>query len=79
IPNFRLAPKCLYPTAQNDFDHFVDWLLASPYDFDRKRLGLLGASSGGTMVLQNTLSSVYPVVALSPVVDFAKWVQKNQM
>lgn len=79
IPNFRLAPKFLYPTAQNDFDHFVDWLLASPYDFDRKCLGLLGASSGGTMVLQNSLYSGYPVVAWSPVVDFANWVQKNQM
>lgn len=42
IPNFRLAPKYLYPTAQNDFDHFINWLLASPYDFDRERLGLWG-------------------------------------
>ncbi|AKU35089.1 alpha/beta hydrolase [Lacticaseibacillus paracasei] len=79
IPSFRLAPKYLYPTAQNDFDHFINWLLASPYDFDRERLGLLGASSGGTMVLQNSLASGYPLVAWSPVVDFANWVQKNQM
>ena len=79
IPNFRLAPKFLYPTAQNDFDHFINWLLASPYEFDRERVGLLGASSGGTMVLQNSLTTGYPVVAWSPVVDFANWVQKNQM
>ncbi len=31
------------------------------------------------MVLQNSLASGYPLVAWSPVVDFANWVQKNQM
>ena len=31
------------------------------------------------MVLQNSLTTGYPVVGWSPVVDFANWVQKNQM
>lgn len=79
VMNYRLAPADLYPAAQNDVDQFVDWLKASDIAFDRDKLGLLGASCGGTMTITNSLSTGLPVVTWSAITDFANWMQKHQM
>ncbi|MCI1986668.1 MAG: alpha/beta hydrolase [Lactobacillus sp.] len=77
IPNFRLAPAHHFPAAQTDLRDFCQWLLDSPHDFDRQRIGLLGASAGGTMALTQSLATGWPTVAWSPLVDFATWVQQH--
>ena len=73
IPNYRLAPEHLFPAAQDDLDHFLTWLQASPQVFDRQRLGLLGASVGGTMVLANSLTTGLPTVSWSGILNFEQW------
>lgn len=78
VPNYRLAPAELFPAAQLDLDAFLAWLAQSDYHFDRAKIGLLGASAGGTMAITASLSKGYPVVAWSPIVDFADWVQKHR-
>ncbi|MFD1484739.1 alpha/beta hydrolase [Lacticaseibacillus baoqingensis] len=77
IPNFRLAPAHQFPAAQDDLAAFCRWLLASPHDFDRRHIGLLGASAGGTMAITQSLATSWPTVAWSPIVDFATWVQRH--
>ncbi|KRM72246.1 alpha/beta hydrolase family protein [Lacticaseibacillus brantae] len=78
IPNYRLAPAALFPAAQTDLDQFVAWLVASPLNFDRNRLGLLGASVGGTMVLTNSLTTSLPAVSWSGILDFERWFDAHQ-
>lgn len=77
VPNYRLAPAAQFPAAQSDIDAFLDWFAARA-DVDAARIGLLGASVGGTMALTNSLTSGRPVVTWSAIVDFANWVQKHQ-
>jgi acetyl esterase/lipase len=79
IPNYRLAPADLYPAAQDDFEAAITWLTNSDYQFDRSRVGLLGASVGGTMTLTASLKLGYPVASWSGVTDFADWMQKHQV
>ncbi|WP_125705040.1 alpha/beta hydrolase [Lacticaseibacillus daqingensis] len=78
IPNYRLAPADRFPAAQEDLSAFLTWFTASAYTFNRERLGLLGASVGGTMALTESIASGRPVVTWSAIVDFANWVQKHQ-
>ncbi|WP_262316032.1 alpha/beta hydrolase [Lacticaseibacillus parakribbianus] len=78
IPNYRLAPAALFPTAQEDLGAFLAWLAASPWAFDRSRVGLLGASAGGTMALLQSQVSGQPVVAWSALVDFADWLAHHR-
>lgn len=79
VANYRLAPANLFPAAQNDFDQCVEWLAKSDYEFDHDKIGLLGASVGGTMAITNSLTSGRPTVTWSAIIDFANWVQKHQM
>ncbi|WP_179394876.1 alpha/beta hydrolase [Lacticaseibacillus absianus] len=78
LPNYRLAPGHRFPTAQTDVDAFLDWFSATDYPFEPTRIGLLGASVGGTMALTNSLTSGRPVVTWSAIVDLANWIQKHQ-
>ncbi len=73
IPNYRLAPASIAPAAQVDFDAFIDWFKASDFEFDRNRIGLLGASVGGTMTLTTSLKTGYPTVSWSGILDFELW------
>lgn len=77
LPNYRLAPADLFPAAQDDLASFMTWFEQSDYTFDRQRVGLLGASVGGTMAITQSLQSGQPVVSWSAIVDFANWVQQH--
>lgn len=78
LVNYRLAPAHLFPAAQTDLHTFLAWFAASSYEFDRAKVGLLGASVGGTMALTESLTGGQPVVTWSAIVDFANWVQQHQ-
>ncbi|WP_407894107.1 alpha/beta hydrolase [Lacticaseibacillus sp. N501-2] len=77
IPNYRLAPVHRFPDAQNDLIDACAWLKASTYDFDRERIGLLGASAGATMALNLNIAGHYPTVAWSPLLDFSSWLAQH--
>ncbi|MFD1430890.1 alpha/beta hydrolase family protein [Lacticaseibacillus mingshuiensis] len=76
--NYRLAPAALFPAAQNDLTNFLTWFKASDYEFDRQRIGLLGASVGGTMALTASLAAGYPVVTWSAILDLSNWIDQHQ-
>ncbi|WP_203623842.1 MULTISPECIES: alpha/beta hydrolase [unclassified Lacticaseibacillus] len=76
--NYRLAPAHLFPAAQDDLHAFLAWFAASGFEFDRAKVGLLGASVGGTMAISESILGGQPVVTWSAVVDFANWVQQHQ-
>lgn len=78
IPNYRLAPADRFPAAQDDIAAFLAWFDQSAYAFDRDRVGILGASVGGTMAITASLTGGQPAVSWSAIVDFANWVQAHQ-
>lgn len=78
VINYRLAPAHLFPAAQDDLHAFLAWFAVSQYEFDRAKVGLLGASVGGTMAISESITGGQPVVTWSAIVDFASWVQQHQ-
>ncbi|MBD5430684.1 alpha/beta hydrolase [Lactobacillus sp.] len=79
IPNYSLAPKYHFPTAHQDSDNFIQWLLNSQYtdDDDLKNIMQIGASAGGTLALYLAGKYGFPTVTWSAPVDFSNWMKQH--
>ena len=79
IPEYRLAPKHIYPAAHNDALTFVNWLLESHYtdDDDQKNIFQIGASVGGNMAIYLAGKFGFPTVTWSAPVEFSDWFKNH--
>jgi acetyl esterase/lipase len=72
-PNYRLADGAakvnLYPTQIEDVGAVLGWLRAADLDFDRKRIGAVGMSSGGNLAVEAGLRHGIPAAAWSGLLD----------
>ena len=80
IPDYRLAPRYIFPAAHQDARNFIDWLLNSSYtdSDDQKNIVQIGASAGGTLALQLAGFYVFPTVTWSAPVDFSNWMKEHE-
>lgn len=80
VPNYRLAPKNIFPAAHKDALNFVKWLLDSKFTDkdDQKNIVQIGSSSGGTMALYIAGKYGFPTVTWSSPVDYSKWMKKHE-
>lgn len=76
IPDYRLAPKDIFPAAHQDANTFVKWLLNSRYtdQDDAKNIVQIGASVGGTLALYIAGLYGFPTVTWSAPVEFSQWI-----
>lgn len=72
--NYRLAPEDLFPAAQRDLESAIVYMQSR---FDGYKLGLLGASVGGTMALTSASRHHFPAVSWSAIVQTKDWVQAH--
>lgn len=79
IPNYRLAPRYLYPSANEDSDNFVTWLLNSKYYTDQNlEIVQIGASVGGLMALDLSMKYQFKTVSWSAPLNYSRWLDKHQ-
>ena len=80
--NYRLADsrakRNLYPTAIDDVSDALDYIKASDYDFDRNRIGAIGASSGGNLAVEISLRYGVPAVSWSGLLDLAGFMARHE-
>lgn len=76
IPNYRLAPKYQYPSAQMDMNNLIDWLMNK--NFDINHLAIVGASVGGTMAFELSMKYKLPIVSLSGTFDIDNWLETHK-
>lgn len=65
VPNYRLAPAHRYPAQHDDLSTALAWLRASPWPFDRDRIGVIGASAGGNLAAEAAVRHGVPIVSWS--------------
>ncbi|MDR0913388.1 MAG: alpha/beta hydrolase [Methanobrevibacter sp.] len=74
VPNYRLADgnlkQNLYPTPVEDIERVVDFALDSNYNFNQKKLGVFGSSSGGNLAVEMATRRGLPTVSWSGLLDF---------
>ncbi|GAK30819.1 amidohydrolase family protein [Weissella oryzae SG25] len=74
VPNYRLAPKYLYPAPIEDLVNLYDWMKQSDYQFDRNKIGAVGMSSGGNLAIELSLRTGIPIASLSGIIDLDTWI-----
>ncbi|MGV0166996.1 alpha/beta hydrolase [Furfurilactobacillus sp. WILCCON 0119] len=78
VPNYRLAPKVLYPAPIDDLVSALNWIKQSDYDFDRNKIGAVGMSSGGNLAIELGLRTGIPIASWSGIIDLDHWVEQHQ-
>lgn len=78
VPNYRITPAAYYPAPLADMDQVVAWLQKSDYDFDHKKIGVVGSSAGGNMAIELGIKYGFPIVSLSGIIDIAPWLETHQ-
>ncbi|AEV94409.1 alpha/beta hydrolase [Pediococcus claussenii] len=77
VPNYRLAPKYLYPAPVDDLVGLYDWIKKSKYEFDRNKIGAVGMSSGGNLAIELGLKLGIPIASWSGIIDLDNWIEKH--
>ncbi|MCH4171112.1 MAG: alpha/beta hydrolase [Lactobacillus sp.] len=77
VPNYRLAPKYLYPAPVEDMLHLFDWIQQSDYQFDRSKIGAVGMSAGGNLAIELAIRKGIPIATWSGIIDLDAWIEKH--
>ncbi|GAB6093136.1 alpha/beta hydrolase [Furfurilactobacillus curtus] len=77
VPNYRLAPKVLYPAPVEDILNVFNWIKQSDYQFDRSKIGAVGMSAGGNLAIELSLQTGIPIASWSGIIDLDTWVEKH--
>ncbi|KRL13882.1 alpha/beta hydrolase [Schleiferilactobacillus perolens] len=77
VPNYRLAPKDLFPASRDDIESVFTWLKNSAYPFDHSKIAAVGASAGGNLSVELALKFGIPAVSWSGIFDLYDWVSKH--
>lgn len=77
-PNYRLAPKYLYPAAAEDVVTALDWIKQSDYQFDRNKIGAAGMSSGGNLAVELAIRAGIPIASWSGIIDLDSWIRNHK-
>lgn len=78
IPNYRLAPRYVFPSANDDAENFVTWLLNSKYYTDQNlEIVQIGASVGGLLGLELSMKYQFATVSWSAPLDYSRWLDKH--
>lgn len=79
IPDYSLAPEYHFPSAHQDSDNFIQWLLNSQYTDkdDLENIVQIGASVGGTLALYLAGKYGLPTVTWSAPLDFSNWIKNH--
>ncbi|WP_319592870.1 alpha/beta hydrolase [Schleiferilactobacillus harbinensis] len=77
VPNYRLAPKDLFPASRDDIETVYTWLKHSDYTFNHSKIAAVGASAGGNLSGELALKFGIPAVSWSGIFDLYDWVTKH--
>ncbi len=77
VPNYRLAPKDVFPAARTDVIDAMEWALKSPYQFDRTKLTFWGSSAGGNLSVEAALLTGRPSVSWSGPLDLQGFIEET--
>jgi len=77
-PNYRLAPGALYPAQIEDILACIDWVRASPHDFDHQRIAVCGSSAGGNLSVEAGVRTGLPIVSWSGLIDLDGFLARTQ-
>ncbi|MHC5374689.1 alpha/beta hydrolase [Enterococcus sp. LJL120] len=77
VPNYRLAPEFLYPTALDDVKNVYHWLKKSDY-LEKDKIGVYGSSAGGNLAIELSLAFGLPAVSLSGIIQIEDWLATHQ-
>ncbi|MGG5358180.1 MULTISPECIES: alpha/beta hydrolase [unclassified Enterococcus] len=77
VPNYRLAPKDIFPAAKEDVLKVFEWLNASSYRFNEK-IAAIGASAGGNLAVELALEKGIPAASWSGIIDLYDWMEEHQ-
>ncbi|ERL64837.1 alpha/beta hydrolase [Schleiferilactobacillus shenzhenensis] len=77
VPNYRLAPKDLFPASRDDLETLYTWVKNSDYSFDHSQIAAVGASAGGNLAGELALKFGIPAVSWSGIFDLYDWVSKH--
>jgi len=69
VPNYRLTPSGTFPAGREDILFSLDWLIASPYVFDRTKIAAWGSSAGGNISVELALIRGIPAISWSGIID----------
>lgn len=78
IPNYRLAPKDLFPKANDDSRVFVEWLLESKYATDNLEITQIGASVGGLLALNLSMIHNFATVTWSAPLVYSRFLAEHE-
>lgn len=78
IPNYRLAPRYTFPSAHEDSEKFITWLLQSDYYSADQEIVQVGASVGGTMALVLSMKYGFKTVTWSAPLSFSNWLAEHE-
>ncbi len=78
IPNYRLAPAHRFPAPVDDLLRLLDWLAASDWAFDRRRVGAFGSSAGGNLAIELALRRGMPAVSWSGIIEIDDWLATHR-
>ncbi|MCI5839757.1 MAG: alpha/beta hydrolase [Peptoniphilaceae bacterium] len=78
VPNYRLAPKNIYPSQLDDMNSFMKYLIKSDFEFDKNKIGILGYSVGGNLAIELSLKYGYTICSRSGVIEFEEWLKEHK-
>lgn len=74
VPNYRLTPEGTFPAGREDILSAMDWLIQSPYEFDRDKIAVWGSSAGGNLSVEVGLLRGIPAISWSGIIDLEDFI-----
>lgn len=77
VPNYRLTPAHRYPAGRDDVLDAVAWTQANTPGPAGEKLGFLGSSAGGNLVVEAALATGHPAVSWSGPIDLEGFIEET--
>ena len=78
VPNHRLAPIFIYPSAKEDILNVYNWVRKSKYFLGDDKLFAIGQSTGGNLAIEMGLETGIPIASWSGVIDIYNWYLEHE-
>lgn len=77
VPNYRLAPKALFPAQAEDILECLEFVKKSEYQFDKNKIAVTGSSAGGNLAVEMAVRTGLPIVSWSGLIALDSFMDKT--